>query len=141
MKKAHILLVEDNEGDILLTIESLETLSVVKKISVVKTGKDAIDFMLQTGKYREAMMPDLVLLDINLPIKNGHEVLDIVKFNEKTKSIPIIMLTTSSSKEDINGAYFRRADLFITKPVDMDGFQEVINTIESFLLKAAYQTD
>lgn len=137
MKKAHILLVEDNDGDILLTVESLESLTIVKKISVVKTGKDAVDFMLQTGKYREAEMPDLVLLDINLPIKNGHEVLDIVKFNEKTKSIPVIILTTSSSKEDMNEAYHKGADLFITKPIDMDGFEDVINTIESFLLKAA----
>ena len=134
MKKLQILLVEDNEGDILLTTEALESMKIENEIKVVKTGKEAIDYMTKSGNYTEIELPDLVLLDINLPVKNGFEVLEEIKSNEKTKNIPVIMLTTSSSKTDQEASNRLRADLFITKPIDMHKYEVVINLIEDFWL-------
>jgi CheY-like chemotaxis protein len=132
MKKLKILLVEDNEGDILLTTEALETMKIENEISVVKTGKDAIDYMTQTGNFPDSKLPDLVLLDINLPVKNGLEVLSVIKSNEKTKDIPVIMLTTSSSKTDQEASRRLKADLFITKPIEMHKYEQVVSLIEDF---------
>lgn len=134
MKKLQILLVEDNEGDILLTTEALESMKIENEIKVVKTGKEAIDYMTKSGNYTKIELPDLVLLDINLPVKNGFEVLEEIKSNEKTKNIPVIMLTTSSSKTDQEVSNRLRADLFITKPIDMHRYEVVINLIEDFWL-------
>ncbi|MEO6542278.1 MAG: response regulator, partial [Ferruginibacter sp.] len=105
MKAIHILLVEDNEGDIMLTTEALEEGKIANKISIVKDGKHAIDFLNKKGGYENASLPDLVLLDINLPKKNGHEVLQYIKHAEALKQIPVIMLTTSSSEKDILESY------------------------------------
>lgn len=135
MKSAHILLVEDNEGDILLTTEALEDRKIINKISVVRNGKEALDFLLQKGKYKDQPPPDLILLDVNLPKKNGHEVLQIIKSNKKTMKIPVIMLTTSSSERDINLSYQHHANCYITKPVEMESFMEAIYTIEDFWLQ------
>lgn len=133
MKKLQILLVEDNEGDILLTTEALESMTLENEVTVVKTGKEAIDYMAQTGKYEHKELPELVLLDINLPIKNGLEVLEVIKKSEKTKNIPVIMLTTSSSQSDQDAAAMLNANLFISKPIDMDKYQQVILSIEDFM--------
>lgn len=135
MKSAHILLVEDNEGDILLTTEALEDRKIINKISVVKNGREALDFLLQKGKYQNQEGPDLILLDVNLPKKNGHEVLQIIKSDETTMKIPVIMLTTSSSEQDINLSYRHHANCYITKPVEMESFLEAIYTIEDFWLQ------
>ena len=135
MKTAHILLVEDNEGDILLTTEALTDRKIVNKISVVKNGKAALDFIFRRGDYSEVMAPDLILLDVNLPLKNGHEVLEIIKSDEKTKHIPVIMLTTSSSERDIRLSYKNRANCYITKPVGVDDFMNAIGTIEEFWIQ------
>lgn len=135
MKSVHLLLVEDNEGDIILTIEALEEKRVINKISVVKNGKEAIDFILQEGKHKNVEVPDLVLLDVNLPLKNGHEVLQTIKSNEKTKQIPVIMLTTSSSEEDIQLSYKHHANCYITKPVEIEAFMSAIASIEDFWLQ------
>ncbi len=132
MKPIHILLVEDNEGDILLTREALEDAKIIVKLSVAKDGKEAIDFVNRQGKYTDADVPDLVLLDINLPKKNGHEVLKYIKENEQLKHIPVIMLTTSSSDRDINSSYNNYADCYITKPVEVNDFLTVVSTIENF---------
>lgn len=132
MNKLQILLVEDNEGDILLTIEALENMTLENEISVVKTGKDAIEYMTQSGKYIHKSLPDLVLLDINLPIKNGFEVLTVIKNTEETRKIPVIMLTTSSSKSDQEAAERLHANLFISKPIDMDKYLQVVGLIEDF---------
>lgn len=132
MKTAHILLVEDNDGDILLTTEALEERKIINKVSVVRNGKDAIDFVFQRGKYENEEMPDLILLDVNLPKKNGHEVLQEIKSNEKTKRIPVIMLTTSSSKRDIDLSYQHHANCFITKPVEVEEFMLAVSSIEDF---------
>ncbi|HXB43201.1 MAG TPA: response regulator [Puia sp.] len=132
MKPIHILLVEDNEGDILLTREALEDAKIIVKLSVAKDGKEAIDFVNRQGKYTDADVPDLVLLDINLPKKNGHEVLKYIKENEQLKHMPVIMLTTSSSDKDINSSYNNYANCFITKPVEVNDFLTVVSTIENF---------
>lgn len=134
MKKMHILLVEDNEGDILLTTEAFEESKIPTQLSVVKNGEEALNFLFKRGKFETVERPDLVLLDINLPIKNGHEVLKEIKSNNETRTIPIIMLTTSDSQKDINLAYFNYANSYITKPLDMEEFLETIQKIEEFWL-------
>ncbi|MDF3819573.1 response regulator [Leptospira sp. 96542] len=135
MKSAHILLVEDNEGDIVLTTEALEERKIINKISVVKNGKEAIDFLFKQGKYENENSPDLILLDVNLPLKNGHEVLQIIKNDDRTKKIPVIMLTTSSAERDINLSYEYHANCYITKPVEMGTFMEAIYSIEDFWIQ------
>ncbi|WP_239987067.1 response regulator [Flavobacterium tibetense] len=135
MKTFEILLAEDNEGDIVLTIESLEDSKLIKNINVVKNGKDAVDFIMKEGNYVMANRPDLILLDVNLPLKNGYEVLKIIKNNEKTKQIPVIMLTTSSSEEDINLSISNHANAFITKPIEPENYSNIRTKVENFLLK------
>lgn len=130
----HILLVEDNEGDVMLTKEALEEITASVHLSVVKDGKQAIDFLNQTGEYTDSSLPDLMLLDINLPKKNGHEVLQYVKENEKLKHIPVIMLTTSSSERDVNLTYNNHANCYITKPSDVNDYIEAISATANFWL-------
>ncbi|MEO6253422.1 MAG: response regulator, partial [Ferruginibacter sp.] len=122
MKAIHILLVEDNEGDIMLTTEALEEGKIANKISIVKDGKHAIDFLNKKGDYENETLPDLILLDINLPKKNGHEVLQYIKHDDGLKQIPVIMLTTSSSEKDILESYKNYVNCYITKPVDVNDF-------------------
>lgn len=132
MKPIHILLVEDNEGDIILTIEAFAEGKITNNISVVKDGKEAIDFLNQVGAYSTKELPNLVLLDINLPKHNGHEILQVIKTTEKLKPIPVIMLTTSSSEMDILKAYKNYVNCYITKPIDVLDFMNVISKIEDF---------
>jgi CheY-like chemotaxis protein len=132
MRPIHILLVEDNEGDIFLTTEALEDAKLVIKLSVARDGKEAVDFVNRQGKYIDADLPDMILMDINLPKRNGHEVLKYIKENESLKHIPVIMLTTSSSERDINASYNNYANCFITKPVEVSEFIKLIATIENF---------
>lgn len=134
MKSVHILLVEDNEGDILLTTEALEGNKLIDAISVVKNGQEALDFVFQKGAYQNVKIPDLILLDINLPLKSGHEVLQILKKDPIVKHIPVIMLSTSSSEKDIKTAYAYYANCYITKPVDVNQFMDAIACIEHFWL-------
>jgi len=132
MNPIHILLVEDNEGDILLTTEALQDGKILNKITVARDGRQAIDFLTKAGEFAEAETPNLVLLDINLPKKNGHEVLNFIKTNNKLKHLPVIMLTTSSAERDISLAYNHHANCYITKPVDVDDFMEAILKMEEF---------
>lgn len=132
MKPIHILLVEDNEGDIFLVTEALEEGKIINKISVAKDGKEAIDFVEKKGKYQNAERPDLILLDVNLPKKNGHEVLEHIKSQKNLKQIPVIMLTTSSAEKDISMSYKNHANCYITKPVDVENFLKVVHSIENF---------
>ena len=134
MKSIHILLVEDNEGDILLTTEALEDSKIINSISVARNGKEALDYIYRKGAHIENIEPDLILLDINLPLKSGHEVLQILKEDDSKKHIPIIMLTTSSSEKDILKSYKYHANCYITKPVEVDGFIRAITQIENFWL-------
>ena len=132
MRLIHILLVEDNEGDILLTKEAFEDAKILVRLSVVKDGKEAIDFLNRLGNYKDAELPDLMLLDVNLPKKNGHEVLQYIKGIDFLKHIPVIMLTTSSSQKDIDFSYKNYANCFITKPVEASDFIKVVASIEKF---------
>jgi CheY-like chemotaxis protein len=125
-KSIHILLVEDNEGDILLTRVALENAAIDFKLSVAVDGKEAIDFLNKVTESDDKAMPDLTLLDINLPKKNGHEVLAFMKKSESLKHIPVVMLTTSSSQNDIDMAYANNASGFITKPSDLAEFLNAV---------------
>ncbi|PWG81961.1 response regulator [Pararcticibacter amylolyticus] len=127
-----ILLVEDNEGDILLTKEAFEDSALANVLRVVRDGKEAINYVNRENGYEDVGLPDLLLLDINLPKKNGHEVLHHVKSTESLKHIPIIMLTTSSSERDINLAYNSHANCYITKPAELEDFTSMISKIENF---------
>ena len=122
MKPIHILLVEDNEGDILLTIEALKEEKNTFTISVVRDGWEAIQFLNKKGKYINEFMPDVILLDINLPKVNGIEVLKNIKNNKLLLHIPINILTTSSSPEDIKICLYNKADFFTTKPLNANQF-------------------
>lgn len=141
MKEAHILLVEDNEGDIILTLEAFEESKLKTHISVVKNGQEALDFLFQRGEFVSAQKPDIILLDINIPIFNGHEVLRQVKEDSILKKIPVIMLTTSSNKKDINLTYENHGNSFITKPINMEQFLDAILKIEEFWLQLSKLAD
>jgi len=129
MGPVSILLVEDNEGDVLLTRVALEEAKILFNMSVVRDGKEAINFLNKEGVYTDAVMPQLVLLDINLPKKNGHEVLKYIKANEDVKHIPVIMLTTSSSQKDIDMAFDNGASGFITKSSDVNEFLTSVTSV------------
>ncbi|HEX9514175.1 MAG TPA: response regulator [Puia sp.] len=132
MPEIHILLVDDNEGDILLTREALEEAKIVNRISVAYDGIEAIRFLKKDPPFSRGDTPDLILLDINLPKMDGKEVLSIIKSDPALKRIPVIMLTTSSSEKDILTSYDNHANCYITKPVDLERFMEVVRTIEDF---------
>lgn len=135
MKIAHLLLVEDNEGDILLILEAFEELKVRAEITVVKNGQDAFDFLYKRGKHANVIKPDLILLDINIPIFNGHEVLKQIKSDPTLKKIPVIMLTTSSNQKDIDKAYENHCNSYVQKPLNVDEFLNAILKIEEFWLQ------
>ncbi|AFL85138.1 CheY-like receiver domain-containing protein [Belliella baltica DSM 15883] len=132
MKNVHILLVEDNEGDILLTLEALEEAKMKNTISVVKDGEKAIQYVEKLEEYKDAIYPDLIILDVNLPKLNGHEVLQYLKNKDEHMHIPVIMLTTSSSPRDINEPYKNHVNCFITKPIDVEDFIQAVLSIENF---------
>ena len=132
MQEIHILLVEDNEGDILLTREALEEAKIVNRISVAYDGIEALEFLKKRAPFGDGETPDLILLDINLPRMDGTEVLGIIKNDPDLRRIPVIMLTTSSSEKDILVSYDNHANCYITKPVDLERFMEVVRTIEDF---------
>ena len=132
MSEIHILLVEDNEGDIVLTLEALREAKLRNKISVVRDGEEALQFLHKEGKFSGEDTPQLILLDINLPKIDGKEVLNRVKSDPDLKKIPVVILTTSSSEKDILEAYNNYANCYITKPVDLDKFISVIHTVEDF---------
>ena len=132
MHEIHILLVEDNEGDVVLTLEALREAKLCNKISVVRDGEEALQFLYREGKYAAAELPQLILLDINLPKMDGKEVLNRIKNDTNLKKIPVIILTTSSSEKDILESYNNHANCYVTKPVDLQSFIDVIHTIEGF---------
>ncbi|HRE42048.1 MAG TPA: response regulator [Ignavibacteria bacterium] len=134
MKSIHILLVEDNEGDIVLTKDALEESKILNTISVARNGKEALDYIFKKNEFQNAETPDIILLDINLPLKNGHEVLKIIKSDDSVKHIPVIMLTTSSSESDVLSSYKNYASCFITKPVDVAAFIESLAGLNHFWL-------
>lgn len=132
MKAIHILLIEDNEGDILLTTEAFEDAKILNTLSIARDGHEAIQFLEKQGRFLDVQSPDLVLLDVNLPKKNGHEVLQYIKESEKLKHIPVIILTTSNSEKDIAKSYQNHANCYITKPVEVEEFMKVVTSVEGF---------
>ncbi len=127
-----ILLVEDNAGDIRLTQEALKEGKIRLNLSVARDGMEALNFVRREGKYAGAARPDLVLLDLNLPKKDGREVLHEIKDDPYLKQIPVVILTTSESNDDILTTYGFHANCYITKPVDMDQFIKVVKVVEEF---------
>ena len=127
-----ILLVEDSPADILLTREAFEHNKIVNAIHVVEDGIQAMDFLYKRGAYASAPRPDLILLDLNLPRKNGREVLAEIKADPDLRSIPIVILTTSSADEDILRAYNLNANCYVVKPVGFDNFMQAIQSIRHF---------
>jgi two-component system, chemotaxis family, response regulator Rcp1 len=129
-----ILLVEDNPGDADLAREAMENSKIRNTLSVVVDGLEALDFLYRRGKYADAPRPDLILLDLNLPKKNGREVLAEIKCDEDLKRIPVVILTASKDEEDILKSYNLHANCYITKPIDLHQFVRVVRAIEDFWL-------
>lgn len=140
LKSAHILLVEDNEGDILLTLDAFEESKLKTKVSVARNGQEALDFLYKKGEFIAVQRPDLILLDINIPIYNGLEVLKIIKLDETLMKIPVIMLTTSASQKDVEKAYSNYCNSYIKKPLEMGEFINVVLKIEEFWLELTILT-
>jgi CheY-like chemotaxis protein len=129
-----ILLVEDNPGDVRLTMEALRDAKVHNRVHVAPDGVEALAFLRQEGKHAGAPRPDLILLDLNLPRKDGREVLAEIKADERLKHIPVVILTTSRAEQDILKSYDLHANCYVTKPVDLDQFIAVVRSIEDFWL-------
>ena len=129
-----ILLVEDNAGDVRLTREALREGKVYNNLHWAKDGVEALEFLRREGKYTEVPRPDIILLDLNLPKKDGREVLAEIKVDDQLKQIPVVVLTTSKAEEDILRSYALHANCYITKPVDLDKFILVVKSIDRFWL-------
>ena len=132
-----VLLVEDSPSDVVLTREALEAARIRLRLHVVEDGLEATDFLFRRGKFADAPEPDIILLDLNLPAKDGCEVLSEIKADPELSRIPIVVLTTSQADEDILRAYRLHANCCVTKPVDFNQFLNIINAIEDFWLKVA----
>ena len=129
-----ILLVEDSPSDTDLTVEALAAAKVCNRLSIVEDGVQAMDFLRREGPYAQAPRPDLILLDLNLPRKDGRQVLAELRADEKLTAIPVVVLTTSEAEQDVLRAYALHANCYITKPVNFPRFLEVIEAIEGFWL-------
>jgi CheY-like chemotaxis protein len=132
LRAVEILLVEDNPGDVRLTTEVLKDTKLCNNIHVVVDGEEATDFLRRRGKYAAAVRPDLILLDLNLPRKDGREVLEEIKGDDSLKQIPVVVLTTSNAEQDILKSYALHANCYINKPVDLEQFAKVVASIEEF---------
>ncbi len=129
-----ILLVEDNLGDVRLTIEALKDAKLANRLHVAEDGVKAVEFLQKTGPYADAPTPDLILLDLNLPRKDGREVLEEIKTDPELRRIPVVVLTTSTVDEDILRAYELHANCYVTKPVDFNQFMRIVRTLDDFWL-------
>lgn len=132
MRPVKILLIEDNPGDVRLTIEALRDGKVRNNLSVVRDGVEALRYLRREGTHAAATRPDLILLDLNLPKKDGREVLAEIKADVSLRSIPVVILTTSQADQDILKSYELNANCYITKPVDLDQFIAIVRSIEDF---------
>lgn len=127
-----ILLVEDNPGDVRLTKEALKEAKMKNQLAVVDDGVEAMAYLRQEGEYKEVLRPDLILLDLNLPKKDGRQVLQEIKLDPELKRIPVVILTTSQAEEDILRSYDLHANCYVTKPVDLDQFINIVKSINDF---------
>ena len=134
VRRAEILLVEDNPGDVRLTKEAIKESKVLNHLSVVRDGAEAMSFLKRREKYKDAHRPDLILLDLNLPKKNGREVLEEIKGSPDLMRIPVVILTISKDEQDILKSYDLHANCYVTKPVDLTQFINVVKSIEDFWL-------
>ena len=141
VKPIEILLVEDNPGDADLAREALMDSKLNNSLSVVEDGEEAMAFLLRNGKYADAPRPDLILLDLNLPKKDGREVLAEIKANDDLKRIPVVILTTSRAEEDVLKTYNLHANCYIAKPIDLSQFMKVVKSIEDFWLSIVVLPD
>jgi chemotaxis family two-component system response regulator Rcp1 len=133
-EKIEILLVEDNPGDVRLIREGLKGSTIVGHISVVEDGEAAMEFLYRKGRFTEAPIPDIILLDLNLPKKDGREVLAEIKQNDELKRIPVVVLTSSQAEQDITMTYELHANCYLTKPLDLSEFNAMIHSFEQFWL-------
>ena len=131
-KRIEILLVEDNPGDVRLTKEALVESKIYNTLNVVMDGAEAMEYLKAAGKFQDRVLPDLILLDLNLPKKDGREVLSEIKQDDQLKRIPVVILTTSQAEADILKSYDLHANCYINKPVDLDQFITVVKAIEDF---------
>jgi CheY-like chemotaxis protein len=129
-----VLLIEDDPGDVLMTREAFEDAKVANNLYVVSDGEDALAFLRREGTHAEVPRPDLVLLDLNLPRVDGREVLEQIKNDPELRSIPVVVLTTSESEDDIVHSYSLHANAYVTKPVDFDRFHQVVRQIDDFFV-------
>jgi two-component system, chemotaxis family, response regulator Rcp1 len=136
-RSLHVLLVEDNEGDVRLIKEAFSESKIDKKFAVAKDGEDALNYLYKRGDYANTQRPDIILLDINLPRKNGFEVLEKIKSDPDLKRIPVIMLSSSSSEDHIAKSYDLNANCYVTKPVDFNEYTEAVKIIEDFWFQMA----
>ncbi len=134
VRPIEVLLVEDDEGDVLMTREALDEGKVLNRLNVVGDGVEAIDYLRGAGGHAGATRPDLILLDLNLPKRDGRQVLAEVKEDPDLRRIPIVVLTTSEAEEDVLRSYDLHANAYVTKPVDFDRFVEVIRQIDEFFI-------
>jgi len=134
IKPIEILLAEDNPGDARLTVEGFKDAKVKNNITVVEDGEEALAYLRHEGPYADVALPDLILLDLNMPKKDGREVLAEMKADEKLRRIPVLVFTVSSAEKDILAAYNLQASAFITKPIDLDEFITVVKSLEEFWL-------
>jgi two-component system, chemotaxis family, response regulator Rcp1 len=132
MNEVHILLVEDNEGDIILTTEAFKDMQLENKISIVRDGEEALQFLRKQDSYADATTPQLILMDINLPGMDGKELLEVIKKDPELKEIPVVMLTSSAADADISECYDKHVNWYITKPIDYDKYTKVMHEIEAF---------
>lgn len=132
-----MLLVEDDPGDVVIAREALRAGRLKAKLSIVPDGVEAMSYLRQEDGYADVERPDLILLDLNLPRKSGHEVLAEVKADPQLRKIPIVVLSTSSAAEDVERSYENYANVFVTKPVDFDHFTSVVKQIDDFFLSVA----
>lgn len=129
-----ILMVEDNPGDARLAVEALKESKVANSLNVVEDGDQALDYLYRRGNYADCLRPDVIFLDLNLPKKSGHEVLEEIKADENLRQIPVVILSSSEAERDIQRSYDLHANCFVTKPVDLEQFLGVIKMIEGFWL-------
>jgi chemotaxis family two-component system response regulator Rcp1 len=133
-RPVEILLIEDNPGDVRLMVEALKDAKVNNNLHVASNGETAMDFLRREGEYADVPVPDLVMLDLNLPKKDGREVLAEIKEDPDLKHIPVVVITTSAAEEDILKSYKLHANCYITKPVNFEQFMKVVHSIEEFWL-------
>ena len=131
-RPAEVLLVEDNEDDVVLMREGFKRSKLVVKLNHVTNGVECIDFLQKQGKYKDAPTPDIILLDLNMPLMDGREVLEKISQDEKLCHLPVVILTTSSEEQDVLSMYKLRCSSYIVKPVDFDKFQKVISEIGNY---------